>query len=75
MNRLLLDATLAHGIGVASIDSGGLRNAIPREGFAIITVGEADVAALKTFLEEQAAVLKVEYNTTDPNLASVTRTC
>ena len=68
LNRLLLEATLAHGIGVASIDSGGLRNAIPREGFAIITVEEAGVGGLKAFIEEQAAVLKAEYATTDANL-------
>ncbi len=68
LNRLLLDASLAHGIGIASIDSGGLRNAIPREGFAIITVDEAAVDAFKTFLQEQTSVLQAEYATTDPKL-------
>jgi dipeptidase D len=66
--RLLLEATQAHGIGIAAIDSGGLRNAIPREGAAVITVDAAEVEAFRRFLEAQAAVLKAEHATTDPQL-------
>jgi dipeptidase D len=66
--RVLLAAVETHGIGVAGIDSGGLRNAIPREGSAVVTVDASDVEAFKTFLDEQAAVLKAEYATTDPHL-------
>ena len=66
--RVLLTAVESHGIGIAAIDAGGLRNAIPREGSAVITVDASDVEAFKRFLDEQAAVLKTEYATTDPQL-------
>jgi dipeptidase D len=69
--RLLLAGVEGHGIGVAAIDSGGLRNAIPREGSAVITVDASDVEAFKGFLDGQRAVLKAEYATTDPQLAVV----
>lgn len=68
LNRLLLEAYEAFGIGIAEIDSGGLRNAIPREGRAHITLNADRVEDFKAFLQEQAAVLKKEYATTDPNL-------
>jgi dipeptidase D len=38
MNRFLWHAAKKHGLRLASIDGGSLRNAIPREAFAIVTV-------------------------------------
>jgi dipeptidase D len=69
LNRLLLEATVSHGVGIAAIDSGGLRNAIPREGSAVIMIDENAVEELGSFVESRAAELKSEYSTTDPNLA------
>jgi dipeptidase D len=40
INRFLLDATKRYNMRLASIDGGSLRNAIPRESFAIVTVPE-----------------------------------
>ena len=68
INRLLLSCAQQCGSRVASIDAGGLRNAIPREGSAIITVDESRVDALTRFVTDQAAILKSEYATTDPGL-------
>jgi dipeptidase D len=68
LNRILLEASNEVGIGVADIQSGGLRNAIPREGFATVVVQEADAAEFEAFVEKTAAVLKAENATTDPNL-------
>jgi dipeptidase D len=68
LNRLLLNATGAFGIGIASVDAGGLRNAIPREAFAIVTADEAHLAAFQAFIADQAAILGDEYATTDPHL-------
>jgi dipeptidase D len=68
LNRLLLDATEKCGIGIASIDAGGLRNAIPREGFAVVTVETAHLAAFQAFIADRAAVLRAEYAATDPHL-------
>jgi len=68
MNRLLSDATTSHMISVATIDGGGLRNAIPRESFAIIGVDSAQVDGFKAWLKSFEADLQAEHHTTDPNL-------
>jgi dipeptidase D len=68
IGRLLFTATEQLSIGIGSIDAGGLRNAIPREAFAIVTVSEGEVAALQDFVFAQAEILKSEYATTDPGL-------
>ncbi|KAA9345536.1 aminoacyl-histidine dipeptidase [Adhaeribacter soli] len=69
MNRLLFMASSQFSLRVSSIDGGSLRNAIPRESFALVAVAEAREADLKKFVEEQTAILQTEYRTTDPNLA------
>ena len=68
IGRLLFTATEQLSIGIGSIDAGGLRNAIPREAFAIITVSEDKVADLQDFIAAQSDILKSEYATTDPGL-------
>jgi dipeptidase D len=68
LNRLLLSATNEFDISIGSIDSGGLRNAIPREGFAVVAVDTAHIAAFQAFIADQAATLGAEYAVTDPHL-------
>lgn len=68
MNRLLLSLTKDFQIEIASIDGGSLRNAIPRESVSIVTVSENNKDAFKKYISNFEAVLKLEYNTTDPNL-------
>jgi len=68
LNRLLFLATEELGLRIGSIDAGGLRNAIPREAQAHITVVDNDVEAFKEFFAEQAVVLRAEYRATDPDL-------
>jgi len=68
MNRLLFQAAERFELRVASIDGGSLRNAIPRESRAVCTVSKEQGSAFKTFITEEAAVLKTEYATTDPSL-------
>ncbi|MCC9136080.1 aminoacyl-histidine dipeptidase [Pontibacter silvestris] len=68
MNRLLYLASTQFGLRVSSIDGGGLRNAIPRESFAIVAVPSDKDDAFKTFVEETTTVLQKEHRTTDPNL-------
>lgn len=57
MNRLLFE-TDQFGLRLSEIDGGSLRNAIPRESFAIISILEESY--LKEF-ESRVAVLKSEY--------------
>ncbi|MDX5436446.1 MAG: aminoacyl-histidine dipeptidase, partial [Pontibacter sp.] len=68
MNRVLAQAVEQFDVRVATIDGGGLRNAIPRESFAELAVTADKEADFKKFVEEQKAILKSEHNTTDPNL-------
>ncbi len=71
INRLLFLATEKYGMRIGSIDAGGLRNAIPREATAQVTISESLVSAFREFISEQAGILKSEYRTTDPGLKIV----
>jgi dipeptidase D len=71
INRLLLQLSKGLQIEIASIDGGSLRNAIPRESVATITVAESDVEALKKEIETFESVVKDEFKTTDPLLKVV----
>jgi len=53
---------------VATIDGGGLRNAIPRESFALVTVAAGQADSFCTYVDKMQATLKAEYHTTDPDL-------
>jgi len=68
LNRLLFLGAKQQGLRVAAIDSGGLRNAIPREGAAVVTVDPSRAADLRNFMETQAEILHSEYAVTDPGL-------
>ncbi len=68
MNRILLTLDKKYSVGVASINGGSLRNAIPRESVGVIVTGENDEANVKTAVAALAAILKEEYKTTDPKL-------
>jgi len=68
MNRLLLRASSNFGIAISSIDGGSLRNAIPRESVAVVCVSKGQEASLEKWLKEFEEELKLEHNTTDPNL-------
>lgn len=64
MNRLLFEAA-RQGARVASLDGGGLRNAIPRESVAVVAAS----GDLKASLQELADSIRHEYASTDPDLA------
>jgi dipeptidase D len=63
MNRLL---GAVPALQVSRIDGGGLRNAIPRESTAIARVDDPDSARAQ--LEQCFETLKLEYQTTDPDM-------
>lgn len=68
MNRVLLSLNKEFGIEVASIDGGSLRNAIPRESVAVITVSDSHKEALQKAVHNFQTILQKEYSTTDPKL-------
>lgn len=66
MNRILYD--LNQLIRIAAIDGGSLRNAIPRESTAQITVSNNDQAAVVAKFDTIAASIKKEYASLEPAL-------
>ena len=68
MNRLLLTLSKKTKLSISTIDGGGLRNAIPRESFAIVNVSENEADTLNAMLHEIEKIYKQEYASTDPSL-------
>jgi dipeptidase D len=69
MNRILLSLTKQFDIDIAEVNGGSLRNAIPRESFAIIAVRAQNAEAIKEATQKLGAILSKEYKSTDPELA------
>ncbi len=55
-------------VRLASVSGGSLRNAIPRESYAVITISESNVADFKNFLKEQQTIIANEIKAVDPEL-------
>ena len=66
MNRILWNAFKKFEIRVSEIDGGGLRNAIPRESFAVIVVGSDQADEFKAWVDSQSETILKEYVATDP---------
>ena len=71
MNRLLLGAAHDYGVRIASVVGGNLRNAIPRESTATITVPEEHVKKFEDYFSNLSIVFKKEHSTTDPELSMI----
>ena len=67
MNRFLTDLRKQIEVAINSIDGGGLRNAIPRESHAIISVQSNELDKFNAFVSEFNKILGVEFATTDPS--------
>jgi len=61
LNRILWHAHKNFGLRLASIEGGSLRNAIPRESFAVVTITKDKVEALKKYVTEFLAIVTNEY--------------
>jgi dipeptidase D len=68
LNRLLWMANEAYGIRVADMRGGDLRNAIPRESFAVVTVAEEKQEDLVRFVADMEKVFKDELSSADPGV-------
>ncbi len=67
MNRILLACRSAGSdFQIASINGGSLRNAIPRESFAVLNV--ADESSFRQTVEQETASISQEYSATEPDL-------
>ena len=68
MNRVLHHCFKKHGLQVASIDGGSLRNAIPRESFAHVAIPSGNVDSFLKCLDKQTAKIKNELAAVEPTM-------
>lgn len=68
MNRFLQHAVVEHGLRLASIEGGSLRNAIPRESFALVTVPPSKADDLIKCVAEYEKMYRSELSATEPDL-------
>lgn len=69
MFRFLKDAVADYEVRLATIEGGSLRNAIPREAFAVITVPADGVDDLIDFVKEYEELFIEEYKGVDDNIS------
>ncbi len=75
LNRFLWNATNDLGVRIASMDAGNLRNAIAREGFAVITLAKAKAVKLEKAAKKYEAAIREEYKVTEPGLRFAVESC
>ncbi|MBN2807388.1 MAG: beta-Ala-His dipeptidase, partial [Prolixibacteraceae bacterium] len=68
MGRLLKKAIRDHAVRLSVINCGNMRNAIPREGFALITVRKDKVEGLKQMVLSMQHIWKNELGRVEPDL-------
>jgi len=66
--RYLKHAETKHGLRLASVEGGSLRNAIPREAFAVFVVPADKAGAIPKCVAEMYEIIRKEYATVDPDL-------
>lgn len=66
--RFLKKAAIDHGFRLSSVQGGDLRNAIPREAFAIGTVPSKDYEHFCVAIAEYEKIAKAELSVTEPDL-------
>jgi dipeptidase D len=68
MNRLFFEGFEQFGLRISEIDGGSLRNAIPRESFAIVTVDRLQHDAFAFEFNQLATAIKRELREVEPEL-------
>ncbi|MDP1622087.1 MAG: aminoacyl-histidine dipeptidase [Bacteroidales bacterium] len=68
MNRILFHGFKKHGLQVAAIDGGSLRNAIPRESFAHVAIPAGNVKDFLECLDKLTGKIKSELSFVEPTL-------
>jgi len=69
LSRILWNADKNLSLRINTFDAGNLRNAIAREGFAIITIPAEKETELINYISEMDAILKNEFHITDNNVS------
>lgn len=68
INRILLHGFKHYELRIANIDGGSLRNAIPRESMAVITLPINKVQEFKNFVKEFTSIVTNEYKGVETDL-------
>jgi dipeptidase D len=68
MNRVLFDGFENYGLRISEINGGSLRNAIPRESYAIVAIDAVHEEAFLLETKLLAATIKKEFKTMEPDL-------
>jgi dipeptidase D len=68
LNRFMWHAAKKHGLRIASIDGGSLRNAIPRESFAVVVIPEGNKEDFLKCLAKQEGIVRKELSAVEPDL-------
>ena len=68
MNRILFNGFTNYGLRISSIHGGSLRNAIPRESFAIVIIDKATKDAFESEMNQKIAAITSEYLSLEPNM-------
>ncbi len=68
MNALLIKAGEKYNLRLAEIEGGSLRNAIPRESFAIVVVPDANKGKFEQFVTEFNKIVADEFKDVEPNV-------
>ena len=68
MFRFLKEAVRDYGARLSSVDGGSLRNAIPREAFAVITIPGDNVEALWELVSDYREMYRYEYKGIEHNI-------
>ncbi|MCD6116362.1 aminoacyl-histidine dipeptidase [bacterium] len=69
LNRFLYQVSKDLGVRLASIEGGNLRNAIPRESFAVVTVPSDKKAEFEKAAVEYDKIIKNELRGAEPNIS------
>lgn len=68
MFRFLYEACKKMDLRIASVQGGTLRNAIPREAFAVVAVPEEKAKAFETLVKKMEKIFKAEFALVEPTL-------
>lgn len=68
MFRMLKEAVSDYEVRLSWVDGGSLRNAIPREAFAVVTMPKDDEKYFLELIDEYNDIYQQEYQTIEPNL-------
>ena len=75
LNRFLWNAAGEFGARIASVDAGNLRNAIAREGFAVIVLPKGKGRKLEKYCKKFMAEVRDEFRVTEPGLKVAAEPC